>query len=214
MRATKIVCGLVLAGLACSATASADEFTGFYAGVGAGSVAIDDDFGGFDASDTAFKVFAGYSLNELIAVELAYIDGGTAEETETLPGSPFDVFASDITVKTAIETRIIDLALIGTLPLTESWSLFGRLGYASIKTDARVRFDFGPLVGTGAPAAFGISSNAFDISVNDTSEEVSYGAGVAYSIGSSLQLRAEYQGFDVAGSALSFISLSGIYRFR
>jgi hypothetical protein len=42
----------------------------------------------------------------------------------------------------------------------------------------------------------------------------SYGGGVVYSLGDFVQLRAEYEGFDVADGALSFIMLSGVYRFR
>ena len=196
MRKGIIWYGLAAVSLALgAATASADEFRGFYAGAGIGSNSIDVD-GIFDDSDTGFKAFVGYSLGEFVAVELAYIDGGKPEDTQDLSTLFFTADA-----RTEIETKILNLSVIGNLQLTDRFALIGRLGYASIDQDAdvRVRID-----------GMEIDSASF----SDTEEEISYGVGAVFNIGETFQLRAEYEAFDVADGDLSFISLSGVFRFR
>ena len=176
-----------------AATASADDFIGFYAGGGIGSSSIDDE-AFIDDSDTGFKAFVGYSLGEFVAVELAYMDGGTVEGTRNFPGG-FS-FAAEA------DPRIINASVVGNLPLTDQFALIGRLGYASIDLDGKLTFndpDFG----------------AFDVSGDSGSEEeISYGAGAVYTIGETFQLRAEYEGFDVPNGTMSFFSVSALFRFR
>jgi OmpA-OmpF porin, OOP family len=199
--------GLLMAGLALGATtARADDFRGFYTGAGIGSNTIELDGNDFSDSDTGFKVFAGYSFGEFLALELGYIDGGTSKEDFRLFTDEDIIFFPtllpvDTRVITELETTTFNLSVIGNLPLTESFALTGRLGYASI--DQKVRFS---IRGGG---------RTFDsFSGRDTEEEVSYGAGAVYSFGKSFQLRAEYEGFDVPNGRLDFISLSGVLRFR
>lgn len=203
MRKNSIIEGLVVMGLTLGgATASADDFRGFYAGAGIGAGIVDSGF--VDDADTGFKLFAGYSFGEFLAVELSYIDGGKAEETDrgqpillapglTLPG---------FTISDEVETEIVNLSVIGNLPLTESFALFGKLGYSSIELDGRFSFQLDNDTSLTAQ------------SFRTRDEEISYGAGAVYSFGNGLQLRAEYEGFDVQDGRLEFISLSAVYKFR
>lgn len=209
--------GSVMAGLAVLSlalgppTATADEYVGFYAGLGAGTARVDNDAFGIDDNDAAFKVFAGYSLAELVAVELAYMDGGTARDTINLfPG---------LGIRAKQQTRIVNLSVLGNLPLTERFGLFGKLGLAAIDTAAELRIDlsdlFGPPApGAGPPVGAIAAGDQIIASDRDTREEVSYGAGAVYTMGERLQLRAEYDGFDVRNGSLSFFSLNALYRFR
>jgi hypothetical protein len=192
MRKSIVLNGLVAVGLALgAATASADDFIGFYAGAGLGSSAIDDDVF-LDDSDTGFKGFVGYSLGEFAAVELAYMDGGQLEDTAFL--GPFTAF-------TQTDVTTINLSIVGNLPLTEQFALIGRLGYASIDRDTDL------VVRTG--------NTVFLTDSDDGSEEeISYGAGAVYTFGETFQLRAEYEGFDVPNGTMSFISVSALFRFR
>jgi hypothetical protein len=185
--------GLVAAGLAlAAAAASADDFIGFYAGGGIGSSSVDDEFL-LDDSDTGFKAFVGYSLGEFVAVELAYMDGGTIEDT-----MDFGFF----TTAAEADPRIINASVVGNLPLTEQFALIGRLGYASIDLDRKGIF------------VDNIFGDVFDIPDEGSEEEISYGAGAVYTIGETFQLRAEYEGFDVPNGTMSFISVSALFRFR
>jgi hypothetical protein len=185
--------GLVAVGLALgAATASADDFIGFYAGGGIGSSSVDDDFA-LDDSDTGFKAFVGYSLGEFVAVELAYMDGGTLKDT-----MDFGFFATNVEA----DPRIINASVVGNLQLTEQFALIGRLGYASIDLD---------LTGTAGGPLIG---GTVDISDDGSEEEISYGAGAVYTIGETFQLRAEYEAFDVPNGTIDFISVSALFRFR
>lgn len=78
MEFRKFAGALAVSGLlACSAARAEDS--GFYVGVGFGEAS--QDFSGFDASDTAFKLFAGYSFNKYFALEGGYVDAGTQSDT-------------------------------------------------------------------------------------------------------------------------------------
>jgi opacity protein-like surface antigen len=81
-----LVAAIVLA--APAAFAQDDNPNGFYVGAGLGqfNVQIDDtsDLGGavgdFDSDDDTLKVFAGYRLSPIFALELGYLDLGSAED--------------------------------------------------------------------------------------------------------------------------------------
>jgi OmpA-OmpF porin, OOP family len=68
----------VVTGLLACGAARADD-SGFYVGAGFGEAS--QDFGEFDDSDKAFKLFGGWSFNKYFAVEGGYIDAGTMSDT-------------------------------------------------------------------------------------------------------------------------------------
>ncbi|HEV8334285.1 MAG TPA: outer membrane beta-barrel protein [Steroidobacteraceae bacterium] len=171
--------------LTASMAARADVQPGFYAGAGFGTTKINDD--GFDDnvddSDTGFKVFGGYSFNQNFAIEATYFDLGEASGSFDV-GEDFDVGISGFGV-----------AAVGVLPLSDMFSLFGKLGYASYDIDAHVE-----IVGVG-------SGNA-----SDSQSDLTYGAGAALSFG-QFEARAEFEAINVDGGDANMISLSGLYRF-
>ena len=91
---------------------------GGYFGASVGQATYEENtfLGNFDESDTAFKLFLGYRLNENIAVEGVYVDYG--EPSGNLSGVPasveFDGFGAN---------------LVGTIPLGTGFELFGKLGF-------------------------------------------------------------------------------------
>jgi OOP family OmpA-OmpF porin len=78
MRFRKIVGACVLAAAMTHGVARADD-TGFYVGAGFGQAS--QEFTGFEADDTAFKLFGGWSFNKYFAIEGGYIDGGTQSDS-------------------------------------------------------------------------------------------------------------------------------------
>jgi OmpA-OmpF porin, OOP family len=179
--------GLVALGLLAGSVAQADSQPGFYAGAGVGQVKIKADDEGFDADDTGFKVFGGYSFNEYFAVEAAYFDGGKPDDNVDFGiGTPVNIEA---------DASGFNLSAVGRLPLGEAFSLFAKLGYASydVKLTARV------------------NNVSFSDKLND--EDLSYGVGAAYNFGQSFQVRAEYEAIDVDGGDFDFISLGGVFKF-
>ena len=178
----------VFAALALTAAmaAQADVQPGFYAGAGFGSTKIDDDgFDDidFDDSDVGFKLFGGYSFNQDFAIEATYFDLGEASGSFGV-GDNFDVGISGLGV-----------SAVGVLPLSDTFSLFGKLGYASYDIDAHVE-----VAGVG-------SGNA-----SDSQSDMTFGAGAALSFG-LFEARAEFEAINVDGGDANMISLSGLYRF-
>lgn len=180
--------GFAALGLAMSATAHAERLPGFYlgAGIGQGTLDFDDtDFtvAGVDDSDTAFKVYAGYTFNEFISLEAAYFDAGQPTEQIGSFSLQFDL-------------SVVNVSVIGHLPLTESVELFGKAGLASYDYDAETSFN-GQLVATG----------------DDSDQDVSYGFGAAYSFAGPFEIRGEYEFIEIDSGSYDVVSLSGAFKF-
>jgi len=163
----------------------ADTQPGFYAGAGIGTTTVgDDDFDGpgIDDSDTGFKVFGGYYFNENYGVEVGYFDFG--EASASLGGDSLSVGVSGLAA-----------SVVGRLPVSDMFSLYGKLGFASYDVD--VDFNI---------AGFGSGSES------DSDSDLIYGVGGALSFGGNFEARLEYEALNVDGDA-SMISVSGLFRF-
>jgi OmpA-OmpF porin, OOP family len=182
--------GLAVLSLLAGAAAQAEIRPGFYAGVGVGSGTIEvdgvEDFD-FDESDTAFKIFGGYSFNENFAVELTYLDGGAPEMTVSAPG---------VTASLEFEASGLSAAVLGRLPLADSFAIFGKVGLTSYDLEATGR----------------INGEEF-FSGKDSSEEITYGIGGSFSFGPSFEMRAEYEMGAINDADYSLFSVSGLFRF-
>jgi len=158
--------------------AFADETRGWYLGGGVGQFnaqiddvnQIDDTINRWDEDDTAYKLFAGYRLNKILAFELDYINLGEPSGA-VVPGfnvdSAVDGFAPYV---------------VATLPLGNFFEVYGRLGY----------YFYDATVGV---------ENELDnrVTFDEESEDLVYGAGIGANIGEKLNLRFEYEKFDLEG---------------
>jgi opacity protein-like surface antigen len=136
MKHLKIVAACLA--LSVSGQAFAEE-SGFYLGAGAGLA--HEGFTGFRGDDTAFKLLGGYSINEYLSVEAAYVDGGTQKD---------DVNGFDV----AISSEGFLATLLGKWPVNDVFSPYLKLGYASYDTTATV---------TGGASTFSDSSSDSDL---------------------------------------------------
>jgi OmpA-OmpF porin, OOP family len=177
----------VLSLMAGAAAQAADVQPGFYAGVGIGNGTIEVDEVDFDESDTAFKIFGGYSFNENFAVELTYLDGGAPEMTVSGIGGTGSVEA---------EVTGLNVAALGRIPLASTFAIFGKIGLTSYDVEATGRIN-----------------NQVIIQGSDSSEEITYGIGGAFSFGPSFEMRAEYEMADINDGDYSLLSVSGLFRF-
>jgi OmpA-OmpF porin, OOP family len=181
------------AALALTATmaAQADVGPGFYAGVGFGTTKIEDDgFDGFDVddSDTGFKFFGGYSFNENFAIEASYFDLG---ETS---GRIDDPFFGDFDFEAGVSG--LSAAAVGRIPVSQSFALFGKIGFTSYDIDVSVSV---PGLGGG--------------SGSESESDLMYGVGGSLSFAERFEARLEYEMINVDDGDASMISLSGAYRF-
>jgi OmpA-OmpF porin, OOP family len=182
----------VFAALALTAAmaAQADVQPGFYMGAGIGSTKIDDDgFDGagidFDDSDTGFKVFGGYSFSQNFAIEATYFDFGEAS-------GRFEDFVGPVSFDVGVSG--LSASAVGVLPLSDMFSVFGKLGYASYDVDAHA-------------SVAGQSGSA-----SESESDLMYGAGAALSFG-QFEARAEFEAINVDGGDANMISLNGLFRF-
>jgi OOP family OmpA-OmpF porin len=176
--------GLTVLASALSGAAQAQEANYYYFGLSAGqshSQLNESDttrslFGtgsgasltGHEQQDTAYKLFGGYQFNRMFAIEGGYFNlgkfsYGAASPTGTLRGT--------------YEVEGLNLDLVGTVPMTESLSVFGRIGAQYANTH-----DSFSGTGTLTPV---------DRNPGKRETNLKVGVGIQYDISPSMQLRGE-----------------------
>ena len=197
-----IASGLALcAGLLAPQAAFAQD-KGFYMGIGlgqskakdwCGDLASDGFTGSCDDTATGKKIFLGYQYNKNFAIEGAYVDLGKAKASETVLGVPVSAYA---------KAKTWQLVAVGTLPLANNFSLFGKAGLHNWDLDV------------GA-SALGLSDK-----VSDKGTDFTFGFGAGYEITKNLGLRLEWERFrhvgeeDTTGkSNVDLLSVGLRYRF-
>ena len=149
-----------------------------------------------DDKATAFKIFGGYQMNQNWALELGYFDLGKFGITAaTLPPG---------TLNGEIKVRGVNLDLVGTLPITENFSAFARVGAQY----ARTRDAF---YGSG-------TRYLIDSSRSTRKTNVKAGAGLQYAFTPSLIMRGEIERYRVddavSGHAdINAVSISLVFPF-
>ena len=143
-----------------------------------------------------FRIFGGYQFTPNFGLEAGYADlgkfGFTASTTP--PG----------TLNGDIRLQGLSVDLVGTLPVTDKFSVLGRIGLASI--NARDTF-------TGTGAVNVVNPNP---SKRDTNAK--FGLGLGYSFTPSLGMRLEaerYRVNDAMGNkgSINLMSVGLVYRF-
>ena len=145
-----------------------------------------------DNTDRGFKLFGGYQINKYLALEGGYFDLGEFDFVTST--NPADRLSGNIQV------RGVNLDAVGTLPITDKFSAFGRLGV----THARTKGSF-------AGATTVNSTRASD-------NNLKVGLGVQYAFTDALSLRAEIERYrinDAVGNKgdIDLASVGLVYRF-
>jgi hypothetical protein len=158
--------------------AFADETAGWYLGGGFGQFnagiddvnQVDDAVNSWDEDDTAYKLFAGYRLNKVLGFELDYINLGEPSGA-VVPGFNVDSSVDGFAPY-----------VVATLPLGNFFEAYGRLGYYFYDANRGVENALGDRV-------------EFD----EESEDLVWGAGLGANFGEKLNVRFEYERFDLQG---------------
>ena len=175
--------------LTAAMTAQADVGPSFYVGAGFGTTEVSEDsIDEFiaDDSDNGLKVFGGYSFNQYFAIEATYFDLGEAG------GGIEDDFFGDVSFDIGVSG--LNASAVGVLPVSDMFSLFGKVGFASYDVDVSVNID-------------GVSG-----SDSESESDMTYGVGGALSFG-QFGVRLEYEAINVDGGDANMISLGGMFRF-
>lgn len=143
-----------------------------------------------------FKIYGGYQLTPNFALESGYFDLGKFGFTANT--SPLGSLSGDIRV------RGLNLDLVGMLPLSEQFSLLGRVGANYAQTR-------GAFSGTGA---VGVTNP------NPSKRETNYklGIGLQYAFTESLSMRGELERYrinDAVGNKghIDMLSVGLVYKF-
>jgi OOP family OmpA-OmpF porin len=161
------VSGVVVSSASFAQAKPAD--TGFYIGGSAGLSTIDcpGGAGSCDDEDTAYKLFGGYKFNRNLAIE-----GGYTPLGESSRGSVTG------------EATAWELLGVGSFPLGNNFSIYGKLGFYSGELEV------------SSPVASG----------KKTTTDLTYGAGVQFDFARNLGVRAEwqrYQGMEFPTTSVS-----------
>jgi OOP family OmpA-OmpF porin len=190
---------LLLAGLLSAFTlpALADNFYVF-GDVGQGKMEIDatNDFT-LSKSSTTFSIGAGYDFNKFVAVEVAYRDLGDIKDK----GVYFDG-VDDYTYRSKLSATALQASVLGKLPISDDFNLFGRVGLASIDADYR---------GT---ASYADGNNPAPDTSSESKTRALIGVGASYSITPQIALRAEYNQYAKwDDTKLSAVTVGATYSF-
>lgn len=127
-----------------------------------------------DVRDTGYKIQLGYRFNPYLAIEGGYVDLGNATYAARFNGG-----SAEVTIK----AHGINAAVLGMLPVNDSFTLFGKLGVINAKAETDLRT-------TGLSAL-----------VKSTNLRANAGIGATYDLGNNLSGRFEYEAFYKLGDS-------------
>ncbi|MFA6920491.1 MAG: porin family protein [Gallionella sp.] len=162
----KIVIAALLSAVTATSAFAADE--GFYAGVTLGRTSTSNPYPGTamtKSKDTVAGILGGYQFTKNWGAEAFYTGGGKFSAVDRVNST-----ASG-------KTDVWGIVGTGTLPLSDAFSLYGKLGYASAKTSA----SGAGLAVTGATRA-----------------AATYGLGATYNVNPSVGIRFGWDRYAAA----------------
>lgn len=160
-------------------------------GSGLTTTSIDD-----SNRDNGYKIFGGYQFNRNFSLEGGYFDLGK-----------FGFTATTVPLGTLVGTlklRGLNLDAVGTLPITEKFSVLGRVGVNYAETTDSFR-------GTGAVSVLDPSPSKREVNYK-------YGVGVQYAFTESLALRVEAERYRINDAVsnrgdIDLVSVGLVLRF-
>jgi OOP family OmpA-OmpF porin len=146
--------------------------TGGYVGVKLGSA--NKDVPGASETNSAIGVFGGYSFNSNVAVEVGYTNLGTV-----LLGN--------------VKFTSLEASAVGTYPINQQFSLYGKLGMASTKEEG--------------------------LGFSETRTAATYGLGGQFNVDPKIGIRLGWEHYSFGDGAIftkgnaSLVSVAGVFKF-
>lgn len=193
---------------------------GWYAGINAGQSKFDTSAGEeeaalaqlgitatattIDDTDTGWKLFAGYQFNPNFAVEGGYVDLGKINFSTRV--TAVGTTPTNIALSGEIETKNgLFLDAVGIIPLQNNFSLFGRLGIYSMKTEVRATASSGAVTASASESS--------------TDSDLHWGIGAGYDFNKNVAARLEWERFKDVGDNntgegdVDLLSVGLVYKF-
>lgn len=177
------------------------QSSGFYAGGAVGQSKLKDACNdsaplSCDDKDTGYKIFGGYQINENFGAELGYVNLGKA----TFSGVDPSLGAGPVSAN--IKAKGFEVLGVGTVPLADKLSAYGKLGF--------FRWDLDASVTVGATSG----------SLSESGTDVTYGIGLKYDFAKNIGARLEWQRYKDLGkdattgkSDVDLFSLGVVFKF-
>ena len=182
---------MIVAALALAASQASAQA---YLGGSVGQSDIDADIatglitgGSVDGKDSAFKLFGGYMFNRHFGLEAAYVDLGKLSYSGNWLGAPVTGGTVELTGTT--------ISALGALPITEQFSLLGKIGLFIWEAKARD------------------TTGGLPFSARDEGTDLAFGIGVGYHFTRNLGVRAEWEMFTTDNADSSLVSLGVLWQF-
>jgi OmpA-OmpF porin, OOP family len=179
------------AGIGQSKAANLNNIDGTLANYGLGSAST------VSGNNTAWKLYLGYQVNSYFGVEGAYTNLGQSGITSAI-ATPVAGTGNG----TWTANNIYSLSAVGTLPIQDGLSAFGKIGAAY----SNINFTY-----SGGGAA---------VSANNSAVSPLYGVGLKYDITGNTSVRGEFERYQNLGdsaltgqSSVNVLSLDLQYRF-
>lgn len=190
----KFILFSLIATSAVASTSALAQQQNYYAGVSLGSSKYDVEVAGAtNASDfgrhLGGKIFGGYDFSNMIGAEVGYAYFGKDDARYSVGAVTSEVDA---------KVHAIYLAVKGTVPLDETYAIFGKAG----ATFNRLK----------------LSSSSTLPALDDTTDKTSFygGIGVSYNLQNNLSLTLEHEYFgklNDEGGKVNYTSLGARYKF-
>jgi len=193
--------GLVSAPVLAQRAPAMAQDAGFYLGGAVGQSRLKDACEGLtiacDEKDTGWKVFAGYQFNRYLGIEGGYVDLGKASASGTITG---------VGVTGNAEVKGWELLGVGTLPIANNFSAYGKVGFFRWDLDVSA---------TAVVPGFAVSTSA-----SDDGTDMTFGVGLKYEFTRNVAARLEWQRYnDIGGSNtggksdVDLFSLGVVFKF-
>jgi len=158
---------------------------GFFMGASIGTADLNDDFDGLaiDTDSTAYRLTVGWRFNENFAIEGGYHNFGDFEQQIDINGNPASINLS---------ADGFTLGIAGALPLSDKFSLTGRLGMFFWDGDAEI-------------------NNVSQATPEDSN--LYFGAGANYALTERLALTGDWSRYDLEDTTSSVFSVGFQYGF-
>jgi OOP family OmpA-OmpF porin len=144
-----------------------------------------------DESDTSFSIGVGVDLNQFVAIEVAYRDFGSGQDS----GIGSDEFG-DFDWTDTLSASALQASILGKLPVGDSIDVFGRLGLGNLEVD------------------YDTNEGGFKTSESNSEVKGFFGVGASYNLTPEFALRAEYNQYaEWDDLKLSALTVGATYRF-
>lgn len=152
----------------------------------------------FEDEDTGVKIFAGIPINPNLAVEFGYVDLGETTVEFTMDSDGTSAPPGMTSISSSISVDGFNAAVVGSLPVSDSVSLNGRVGVYLWDVEA----EFNSVDTTGE-----FFNDSF--SVSDDGNDIYYGLGL--DVG---WLRLFYEIYDIDGDDINLAGVAVRFGFE